>query len=390
MKRLAIVTSHPIQNHSPWFRKMAEDERITLKVFYTLGEYAQGYEEKDFKVRVKWKADDLLGYDHVFLTNTSHDPDSLRFWGINVPDLYDHVMAFQPNAVLIFPWKPYSHLKLMMKLKGKVPVLFRGDSTALHDHLHPFTSLLRYQLLRWVYRHVVLVLSPGTASDAYFKRCGLNDAQIVRSVHAVDNERFMELSTEQRSTLQQLRNHLRLTPDHWVYLYAGKFIEVKNILLLLNAFHAISRERSEVRLVLAGGGPLEAAYRTYVEVNKLSDQVLFIPHTAQENMPAVYRLANVFVLPSKSETWGLSINEALASGIPVIASDGCGACGNLLQQGINGMVFQSNNVRDLIIKMNDIRSPSVYATMQEQAKPSVQEFSIEQLSASVLNSVHAL
>ncbi|MFN5478633.1 MAG: hypothetical protein ACK48G_01525, partial [Chitinophagaceae bacterium] len=81
MKRIAIITTHPIQNHSPWFRHMAQDKRIELKVFYTLGKHQEGYLERDFGVRVHWNEHDLKGYSYEFLQNEARNPDSLSFWG---------------------------------------------------------------------------------------------------------------------------------------------------------------------------------------------------------------------------------------------------------------------------------------------------------------------
>ena len=71
-------------------------------------------------------------------------------------------------------------------------------------------------------------------------------------------------------------------------------------------------------------------------------------------MPIVYRLGDVFVLPSKGpgETWGLAVNEAMACGKPVIVSDKCGCANDLVENGINGYIFQSENQSELLSAMS--------------------------------------
>ncbi len=70
-------------------------------------------------------------------------------------------------------------------------------------------------------------------------------------------------------------------------------------------------------------------------------------------MPVVYQLCDVFVLPSTGprESWGLGINEAMASGKPVIASSNCGSATDLIKDGENGYIFKSGDVQDLVLKM---------------------------------------
>jgi glycosyltransferase involved in cell wall biosynthesis len=86
--------------------------------------------------------------------------------------------------------------------------------------------------------------------------------------------------------------------------------------------------------------------------NKLC-KINLLPFQDQNQMKLIYRLASVFVLPSSgpNETWGLSINEALASKTPVLVSDKCGCAYDLVLDGINGHVFRSDDVNDLVSKM---------------------------------------
>lgn len=93
-------------------------------------------------------------------------------------------------------------------------------------------------------------------------------------------------------------------------------------------------------------------------------------------MPLVYRLGDVFVLPSKGpgETWGLAINEAMACGSPVIASDKCGAAEDMIKDNVNGFVFMAGDENDLFNCMEKMVNADL-ASMGARAQETVQHFS---------------
>ena len=161
MKRLAIITTHPIQYNAPLFELLAERNKIDIKVFYTWGKTVleQKYDPGFGKV-IKWDIPLLQGYDYEFLENISADKGSHHFKGIDNPDIIDSIKKYEPDAVLIYGWAFKSHLKVLRYFKNKIPVLFRGDSTLL-DKKSWVSSLKRNLFLRWVYRHIDFALYVG-------------------------------------------------------------------------------------------------------------------------------------------------------------------------------------------------------------------------------------
>src|SRR5206468_3929765 len=113
----------------------------------------------------------------------------------------------------------------------------------------------------------------------------------------------------------------------------------KNLSRLIRAYH-LYREQDTVEpwdLVLVGGGPEEISLRRQVNESALKG-VWFAGTRQIDDLPIYYALAKCFVLPSVSEPWGLVVNEAMASGLPVLVSDRCGSA-ELVQNGNNGFVF---------------------------------------------------
>ncbi len=336
------------------FSYLAKYSRYSIKVFYTLGANSNSFIDNGFGRQENWNIDLLSGYNYEFLENTSSRPSSSTYWGINNPLLIDKILSYQPDVLIVYGWKHHSHLSVLNYFHNKIPILFRGDSTTLDDSsaffLRPF---FRYVFLKWIYRKVDYALSPGTASDKYFLRSGLRKNQIIRAEHAIDNERFMSMSKKEEEQLSDLVNSLSIKPSQIVFLFAGKFIEIKNPFLLIDAFINLKKQKSNVHLLFVGNGILEKEIKKRLNDFSIdiSSSITILPFQDQTQMKLLYRVADVFVLPSRSETWGLSINEALACGTPVIVSDKCGSSIDLVKEDENGLVFKSEDGQDLLQKM---------------------------------------
>ena len=387
--RLAIITTHPIQYNAPLFRHIEKYGNIDLKVFYTWGQSKDAVYDPGFGILRSWDLDLLEGYEHEFVDNTSTDPGSHHYRGIVNPGIIKLINEYSPDAMLVYGWKFNSHLSILRYYHGKLPILFRGDSTLLDESkIFSIKTFFRGALLKWVYKHIDFALSPGTSSDAYFTRCGLKSDQIIRAPHAVDNETFSAGNEEKQHQAIAWRRELKIPDDHKVFLFAGKLEPKKNPALLINAFIELSKLRKDIHLIIVGNGILEEELKiqasaflnlpkpsstslnpnipssTSLNFPKPSSTALitFLPFQNQTTMPLVYHLGDVFVLPSAgpNETWGLSINEAMASGKPVLVSDRCGGAVDLVTNGENGYIFQSGNQESLLIKMQMMLSQDLH------------------------------
>ncbi len=126
-------------------------------------------------------------------------------------------------------------------------------------------------------------------------------------------------------------------------LFSGQFIERKGIDILLAAFLQIARERPRLRLLLLGDGPLRSAIAAGVP-DDLKDRVVFLGFRQPAELPEVFAAADMFVLPSRHDGWGVVVNEAVGAGLPVIVSDRVGAAHDLVVDGVNGFVVPAADV----------------------------------------------
>lgn len=348
MKKLAIVTTHPVQYNAPLFSTLSRRNKVEIKVFYTWDRDSKGDIDPGFGIKIEWDRPLLDGYDYCFSKNASQDPGSHHFKGIENPDLVCELENWKPDAIMVYGWKFRSHLQVMRKFHKRIPILFRGDSHLL-DRASGLKSWARWGILRTVYRNIDCALFVGKANRDYFLKHGISKNRLVFAPHSVDNDYFSADSAERLSEAVRRRQELGISEETVVFLFAGKLIEKKSPALLLETFLKLPDyllKRSH--LLFVGDGKLKPALEKRGENY---DQITFLPFQNQSSLPIIYRMANVFVLPSSnvfvlpssSETWGLSVNEAMACGIPAIVSDRVGCEQDLVRDTGAGWSFAAGD-----------------------------------------------
>ncbi len=384
MKKLAVVTSHPIQYNAPLFRLLNERKHIQLKVFYTWGQTKDGnIYDPDFKVTFTWDVPLLDGYEKEFVENISPNPGAGYFNGIVNRDLIQRINNYKPDALLIYGWSFQSHLQVMRYFSGRKKIIFRGDSTLL-DEAPGFSlkKIVRRIFLKWVYRHIDVALYTGESNRQYFIKHGVNLSRLQYAPHAVENERFFSNDKEMELRAIEWRSQLHIPNDAFVFLFAGKLEPKKNVQLLVECFMELKNENT--RLVIVGNGVMEEAIRQLVG---LDQRIIMLGFQNQQMMPVVYRLGDVFILPSQGpgETWGLSVNEAMACGRPVIISSRCGCAADLGRQP-GGYVFKSNDKTSLIdLMMKFARREIVHE--KAVSKTSITPYSLTAVAESIESAV---
>ena len=372
-RRLAIITSHPIQYYAPLFRTLADRDPLDIHVFYGWKGATESAYDPGFEDDVQWDISLLDGYDYTFVPNTSSDPGSHHFRGLVNPGLIPDIESWGPDALLLFGWAYQSHLRALLHFSGDVPIFFRGDSTLL-DEQGGLRTGLRRLFLRWVYRHVDVALYVGENNRAYFEAHGLSDEQLTWVPHAVENQRFKNVPDAGRKALQW-RRELGIPDDAVVILFAGKFESKKAPDTLLDAF--LKCDNTKAHLALAGSGPMEEELRGRAGGRP---EVHFLGFQNQSRMPVVYRLGDAFVLPSRGpgETWGLAVNEAMACGRPVVVSDRVGCAPDLVGRE-TGFVVPAGDTGALRRRLETlVDDKELRCRMGRKAQAQIKDWSIRQ------------
>jgi glycosyltransferase involved in cell wall biosynthesis len=373
-KKLAVVTTHPIQYHVPWLIRLAE-KNIRIKVFYTWEQSSLGsFYDPGFGRHIQWDIPLLEGYAFEFMENASGRPGQDHFYGIVNPELIGKIETWLPDALLVIGWNYHSHLQCLRYFHKRIPVYFRGDSVLLHEKLG-WRKLLRRVFLSWIYHHVDYALYVGSNNRSYFLRHGMDEKQLVFSPQAMDIGRFAEPDALYTREAQEQKELLGISSDRLTVLFAGKMTRVKNPGYVLDLAEACGD--LPVSFLLVGDGYLKEGLVRRAE--GLAN-VHFLPFQNQTVMPAVYRMGDVYIMPSLRETWGMGVNEAMACGKPVMASEKVGSAVDLVVEGRTGMVFAPGDVDKCV---DFLRRISVDRRLLEQmgagAREHIQSFSFSHI-----------
>jgi glycosyltransferase involved in cell wall biosynthesis len=195
-----------------------------------------------------------------------------------------------------------------------------------------------------VYRYVDVALYVGKNNRSYFEAHGFKKEELAWVPHAVENERFAEARGAEREAAQW-RREIGIPKRAPVILFAGKLGSEKAPDILLDAF--LSLEDELAHLVIVGSGPMQEELKARAGNHPRAH---FLGFQNQSRMPVVYRLGSIFVMPSRRDTWGLAVNEAMACGRPVIVSSKVGCAPDLVDHD-NGAIVSPNDpaaLRDAI------------------------------------------
>jgi glycosyltransferase involved in cell wall biosynthesis len=385
MKKLAIVTTHPIQYHAPLFRLLAGSGRVQIKIFYTWEQSQQGTRyDPGFGKHIEWDIPMLEGYDYCFVKNTASNPGTHHFNGIVNPGLIKDIEDWAPDAILVFGWSFNSHLKCIRYFHGKIRILFRGDSTLL-DEKPGVKKWFRQLFLKWVYHHIDFALYVGTNNKNYFLRHGIPEESLFFAPHAIDNDRFAEPEEYYAGEAGLWRSRLGIGPDDMVALFAGKLEPKKNPFFLLDLVKSISSAKFKVLII--GNGVLE---------NKLKERaagdgrIIFLDFQNQKKMPIVYRLADVFILPSvgPGETWGLAVNEAMASGRTVLVSSKAGCAIDLVRDNENGLILKGNKEEYIDFISGVLTDKARLAEMGLSSREIIRQYSIQKIADAIITALN--
>lgn len=376
MKRLAILSTHPIQYNAPLYRLLASDPHTEVMVFFSKATESTRFDQ-DFGQEVVWDVPLTDGY--TFRTIPSDNTSGTE-------EMIAQIEDWEPDALLVYGWSPSGHLTCLKHFKGKVPVWFRGDST-IQSGQRGWKRFFRRIYLNRIYRHVDIAFYVGTYNKAYFLWAGLSEEQLRFAPQSVDNAFFAHQSQEREKRKEAIKSQWDLR-DKFIFLFAGKLEPLKQPTELATAFSGLPEHiLKECRLVFVGSGAMEEGLK---ETFKNHDKIHFVGFQNQSQMPLWYQLADVLCLVSTTETWGLTINEAMACGAGILASNQVGCHPDLISDNPNGEVVDYKRLEEWTTAMAKLFS-TIHFSKRKKPSPSeniVASHDVTQTAAAIIKYLH--
>lgn len=329
VRKLCILTTHPIQYMAPWFRLLAQESGVELHVLF-LRELKPEQQGVGFGKSFQWDVPLREGYKSSVLSVSDGWRDLPRL----VWQLRQSLRALAPDVVLVTGWNEIG-LALaypLCRLLG-FPVVLRGESNALRKRALA-KRLFHRMLLSFVSAAVVI----GKANRQFYLDSQFPAQKLFAGAYFVESTRMLAMVSEHASQRDGLRSDLGLGQQDFVFCFVGKHVSFKRPHLLIEAAALLRQKGLQVKLLFAGSGELTEQLQDLA--GSLGVPAHFAGFLNQTEMWKAYIPADAFVLPSTNgETWGLVTNEAMLFGLPVIVSDQVGCWPDLVIDGETGYRF---------------------------------------------------
>jgi glycosyltransferase involved in cell wall biosynthesis len=348
--KLAVISTHPIQYHSAWFRAMASRSELDLHVYYCHQATPREQAGAGFGVEFDWDVPLLEGYPYTFLKNVAPLPGHGRFSGFDTPEIEEIIRRRGYDAILVNGWHYKSAWQTIWACwRSRVKVMVRSDS-----HLHTPRGRVKRAFKFLTYRRFIprfdACLAAGQWSREYFLHYGARPERIFFVPHAIDSRRFQIEAECLEPRRSELRREKDLEENAIVFVFAGKFIPKKRPMDFVCAIERAVRCNSRIQGLMVGDGPLRAECEDVVR--ERSAPIRFTGFLNQSQITGAYVASDVLVLPSDGgETWGLVVNEAMSCGRPCIVSDRVGCGPDLVIPRVTGLIFPLGDVTALADSM---------------------------------------
>jgi len=326
---LQVWLDHPTQIDVPLFRALVTEPRICLQVMYCV---PSGREllpvDPEVGALPGWNPDLMEGYSHLIIPATfqagfksvlKYGEESARYLaviqGTNNP-------AFR--GALAGCW-----------IKRR-KFLIRYDATIKYLTAISWRDRLKNILLPLIFKNTTYLGYTGVWAKEYLIYFGSKEDQLIWYPYTVDNDWLFAHSQTAREGRHEFLRALNIAPASVVFLVVAKFAPREAPLDVIRAF--CEAEMIGADLIVIGDGPQRQEIEAYL-AQAANPHIHLLGYLPYDQLPKYYGIADVFIHPAHVECWGVSVNEAMACGLPVLAADTVGAAADLVEEGVNGYCY---------------------------------------------------
>jgi glycosyltransferase involved in cell wall biosynthesis len=332
--KLAIVNNFPTTYRIPIFDEFAEDSAFNTRIFFT------GTKRH---TRGTWTLGDSKAREHT--TQLSgigiriHDESADRVF---FNPGFSRITSWEPDVVLIFGYQDITNwIVALICFLRKIPYVLVADVTSQGGKT--VSGRLSLPLVTWMVNHASHLIPSSKTGREFFLNLGESPDRITVIPCVPDIARLFEISDQTHAKGTETRREFGLT-DKFVVFFVGRLVEYKGIRELLSAIDTASRIEQNLELLIVGDGPLRFEVEEFCRSHPRGAK--FAGPVDQETLHRLYAVADVHVMPSYSEAFGVVCPEALAFGVPSIVTRTSG-CADLIVDGENGLLVEPRDASSL-------------------------------------------
>lgn len=294
--------------------------------------------------------------------------------------LIDIILKRKYRIVHVAGWNnPFIFVLILMSRLFFYSVIVETD-TPLNLQISIWKKIIKKWLYPILFQFPAFFLPGGTRQANYLMHYGVSPKKIIHAQMTVDVEYIQNyIKKIAPSDREKLRIQYGSDNKDVVFLFVGRLLDWKGIRELIDAFNLIDAEN--VKLWIVGAGDLIDEVKFASQENK---KIIYFGRISGDLLWNVYYAADVFVIPSHYEPWGLVVNEAMAAGLPIIATESVGCVDDLVLNKNQGLIVQSKNSYALFIAMNDmLRTAEKRRLMAESASKKIAGWTLQNEASNI-------
>jgi len=329
--KLLVFDTHPIQYRAPVFRELAK-KLPSLKVFFFNSDFDGNqwwFHEVGTAKSLSWG---------INLTN-SYPNETLNTHQLRLSDAFRKLqtllIAERPSAIVVYGYYLKEHWILrILSAKLNIPLIFIGETFPSNSSL--IRKILTRPLQQYFLKGVHHFVSIGNKTESFYLSKKIPSSKITNGKYCIDTEFFKREEPLASIKREELRKNLGIKESDFVLLFVGRLFDRKRPQDII-ALHEILLPNQKVHTIIIGTGPMEASLKA--ESDGLP-RLHWLGFQNQLQTRDWYFAADLLVVPSQFETWGLVVNEAFSCGLPALVSDTCGVADDLVDNGKTGFVYR--------------------------------------------------
>lgn len=297
-------------------------------------------------------------------------------------ELILRLLRFRPQYLILYGYTqlPQAAGLLWAAITG-TPFAVMGDANIHADLARGARKWIKRIWLGGVCRRAAALISVGTTNRLFWESYGARPEKIFDLRYPVDNDYFARETAVRKAEAEQMREKLGL-PGRAVFLFVGRLVARKNVDLLIRAAKSAGGTRAGV-LIVGSGEERESLERLAAG----DPRIVFAGIAGYGEMPLWYSMSDVLVLPARHEPWGLVINEAMASGLAVIAHRECGAAVDLVGPD-NGVALEGFDEAELARAIERLAGDKeLRESMQRASREKIKSWSVDAAARAIIHAV---
>lgn len=347
-----------------------------------------GLEMTTHKKLLAWDRDDTPTPFRRYVAwpgDTFENLSALRKW----QGMLSKLKQIKPDVVAINGYSDYDAWSALTWCK-----LYKRGAIIMSDTTLEWAPRFFYKesLKQLLVRRFNSALCAGKCSQGYLETLGMQPEAIFEGLDAIDNEYFFCRAKQARSNRNAYRSLPGLESPKPFFLASSRLSREKNLDGLIRAysqyrFNMAKKGLSPWRLVILGDGS-ELSKLEYIVQSEKIDEISFAGFHQINEIPIYYGLASAFIHPTFKDTWGLVVNEAMASGLPVLVSKSAGCAIDLVNEGKNGFTFAPTDLEKLTNLMVMMSSGQIDLEMMgKAAQAHISQWGVERFSQGLCQAV---